>query len=141
MAYVTPPTFTTGNILTATNLNTLSDDIEFLYGLANGVNLGFDIGVFTVTAEKTWYIQHKHRYLHYIYTVGSDPCNEIQVYYDATLVNETLSTAEGSFSGYIDLNSFGFTVNQWYAVKWDYTRDANSNCVVYYLMESPDTTL
>lgn len=140
MAYVTPPTFTTGNILTATNLNTLSDDIEFLYGLAHGVNLGFDIGVFTVTANKIWYIQHKHRYLHYKYSVGSDPCDSVKIYYGAAPA-VYLSTAEGNYSGYVDLNPFGLTINQWYEVKWDYNRDANSNCVVYYLIESPDTSL
>ena len=141
MAYVIPPTFTNGNILTATNLNTLSDDIEFLYGLAHGVNLGFDIGVFTVSAAKTWYIQHKHRYLHYKYHVGSDPADAIHLDYGTELNVAEPSVAEGSYTGYVDLNPYGFTVNQWYEVRWRYSKSANSYCTVYYLLESPDTSL
>lgn len=37
MAYATPPTFVAGDILEAAQLNVLGEDIEFLYGVAQGV--------------------------------------------------------------------------------------------------------
>lgn len=37
MAYTTPPTFGAGTALPASQLNILSDDIEYLYGVAQGV--------------------------------------------------------------------------------------------------------
>lgn len=37
MAYVTPPTFNSGDVLDADDLNILGDDIEYLKGVADGV--------------------------------------------------------------------------------------------------------
>jgi hypothetical protein len=37
MSYTTPPTFVSGDILTAAELNVLGDDIVYLYGVAQGV--------------------------------------------------------------------------------------------------------
>lgn len=37
MPYTTPPTFVSGGTVTASNLNILSDDIEYLYGISQGV--------------------------------------------------------------------------------------------------------
>jgi hypothetical protein len=34
MAYTSPPTFVNGNILTASQLNLLADDVQFLAGIA-----------------------------------------------------------------------------------------------------------
>jgi hypothetical protein len=37
LSYTTPPTFVSGGTVTASNLNILSDDISYLYGVAQGV--------------------------------------------------------------------------------------------------------
>lgn len=37
MAWTTPPTFAAGTVLTAAQLNILSDDLTYLYGIAQGV--------------------------------------------------------------------------------------------------------
>lgn len=39
MAWTTPPTFTAGTVLTAANLNILSDDLSYLKGITDGVAL------------------------------------------------------------------------------------------------------
>lgn len=37
MAWTTPPTFVAGTVVTASNLNILSDDLTYLYGIAQGI--------------------------------------------------------------------------------------------------------
>lgn len=39
MAFVTPPTFSSGAVLTAAQLNILSDDLNYLKGIADGVTI------------------------------------------------------------------------------------------------------
>lgn len=44
MAFTTPPTFSSGSVLTAAQLNILGDDLNYLKGVADGVTLsGFSI--------------------------------------------------------------------------------------------------
>ena len=48
MAYQTNPTFADGSILSASDLNILADNTEFLHGLVTGVNMPFPKVVYSI---------------------------------------------------------------------------------------------
>jgi hypothetical protein len=53
MPYTTPPTFVDGQIVSAAQLNILSDDIEFLNGVMAGPNIPFQSITWDTTAGNT----------------------------------------------------------------------------------------
>jgi hypothetical protein len=59
MAYVTPPTFATDDILSATDLNKLSTNQEYFKGLLDVPNTG------TVMGSGNYYFRHTHDYFHW----------------------------------------------------------------------------
>ena len=81
MAYTTPPTFNTGDILSATQLNILSDDIEYLngFGWLSPTMVSVKLAV---DGDALFIIRHTQRYLHVKYR-AQDNC---KIYYDATKV-------------------------------------------------------
>ena len=130
MAYTTPPTFNTGDILSATQLNILSDDIEYLNGFVVGsspamvsVNLANDGDVYFI-------IRHTQRYLHVKYR-AQDSC---RIYYDAITVYNQGSTV-GDRTITVDLNPFGLTLNQIYVLRFTIASTADP-LFVYYAYEA-----
>lgn len=128
--WTTPPTFTASSILSAAQLNVLSDDLEVLYGYVGGANPS--IAAQGTTGGNVYYIiRHQQRYLHLSYKSNDD----VKVYYDATEVFH-----DGSPSGSqetpspVDLNSFGFTVGQLYTIKVSLSGSGTN--YIYYLYES-----
>lgn len=122
MPFVTPPTFTDGNILTATQLNTLSDNQEYLYGIATQTNVPFYGHSFGVNNESSeiWYWSIRHKYETFLYDVRVDlgtisqvqiKMGGIAIFTDATDHNNPYT-----YSGTIDLTSHGFTVGTWYTL-------------------------
>lgn len=65
MAYTTPPTFVDGTVLSAAQLNILSNDIEFLYGIVSGINIPFTGEQITIGQTRGYTFTRQGRYLHY----------------------------------------------------------------------------
>lgn len=140
MAYTTPPTFADGSVLSATQLNILSDDVEFLHGVADAHNFGFAIKAGSASTSFDYYIRHKHRYLHFQYRIEIHDANEVQTYYGGTWVDTDMIGTIGTHSGYYDLDGLGFTVGEWYPVGLVYTASSTSYMIVDYLFELDSTT-
>lgn len=147
MAYTTPPTFTDlTTILSAAQLNILSDDVEYLNGLIEVVNppfTSYTYGSGEMGARK-WTVRHRHRYLHYNLTIASGNINpDLRLWYNGVKVREWTSgnelTAPVAITGYIDLQALTLTQNQWYEVYWG--GDNSGTTTAYYFFESPTATL
>lgn len=134
MAYQTPPTFSSGAILTAAQLTILSDDLEFLYGLtASGINAPF--ASLRVTANLTstnnqWLIRNLHRYLHYKARLLANDNNDLDIFYNGVRVyhDGTARSATYTYSGYVDLN----TPSGWsdYIGTWSSVTTYNRHAIV-----------
>lgn len=128
MAWISTPTFATNDVLSAANLNILSNDLEYLHGYVSGTNPAMTSIVLTVDGDAYAVIRHMQRYMHIVYLCQDD----IKVYYDATEVFHD-GDPDGTIndSAIVDLDSFGLTVGQLYTVK--YTMDSGT---VFYMYES-----
>jgi hypothetical protein len=128
MAWTNPPTFSTDDVLSASNLNILSDDLSFLHGYVSGANPAMTSVVLTVDGDCFFVVRHLHRYMRILYMCQ----NDIKVYYDSTEVFHD-GAPNGSIpeSTYVDLNSFGLTVGQLYTI-----RCLMDSGTVYFIYES-----
>jgi hypothetical protein len=128
VAWTSPPTFSSGNVLSAAQLNVLSDNQEFLFGYVSGQNPGIASLVLLTDGDGFGVIRHEQRYLHVVYLCQDD----IKIYYDATEVfHDGAPDGVVNDSAIIDLNPFSFTVGQLYTVK--FTMDSGT---VFYFYES-----
>jgi hypothetical protein len=108
VAWSAPPTFSTGNVLSAAQLNVLSDDLEWLHGLVSGANPAMASAVLTVDGDAYFVIRHTGRYLHGVYLCQ----NYFEVYDDGdpdVTINDSITP--------VDLNTFGLTIGQLYTVR------------------------
>jgi hypothetical protein len=132
MPWTSPPTFVTDAVLSASQLNVLSDNQEYLYGYVSGQNPGIASLVLTVDGDGFGVMRHMQRYFHVVYLCQ----NDIKIYYDATEVfHDGAPDGTVNDSAIIDLNAFGFTVGQLYTVK--FTMDSGT---VHYFYESDSAT-
>ena len=143
MPYTTPPTFVNGQIVSAAQLNILSDDIEFLNGVIAGPNIAFQsITWDTNSGEHTWYVRHRHQYLHFSYTISADPADDVKIYYGGVLIYQDGTPGEETVTTYRNLNSYGtWTAGTWYPIRFEYDKLNNSVCTVHYLIQSASTAL
>lgn len=110
MAWQVPPTFSNGNVLTAAQLNILSDDVEFLYGLVGGgINTPF-ASLPTVTnltsANNQWLFYHINNNFHFLVRLISDDNNDLEIFYNGQRVYHDSTNYSGAhtYSDYIDLD-------------------------------------
>ena len=157
MSWSANPTFTDGNVLSASQLNTLSDNLAFLYGRLQGVNVPFSslkvVNKSLNSGNNGWTFRHMHNYLHYSLTLISGNIDDGD---DLTIrradTNAVLETVEDSptelgtpqtWTGYINLGSVwaALDVGDYYTVY--VTTDNNSESVfqVDYLIESDATSI
>lgn len=113
MAYTTPPTFVTGVALSAAQLNILSDNQEYFWGLVTSQNPGMVETTIAADGDVFLMIRHTQRYLHVRYQ-ADDRC---RIYYDATKVYDVSGTS-GTVTTSVDLNSYGLTIGQLYVIKF-----------------------
>lgn len=157
MPYSTPPTFSTGQILTATQLNVLSGDIEYLNSITDFINVPFSKYVYGLSGaqnmgEVTWVFRHRHQYLHYslsIDTSSVDSPLEIIANWgsgDVVLDDFTTSlTAGNSKSGYCDLtqdkdaNPISIPQNALLEVRWE--TQSNGLSTAHFFLESSATSI
>lgn len=107
MPFTAIPTKADGDILTASYLNTLSDDVEFLHSVANGANAPFNSNRGTDdTYDRTnaeWYIRHRLQYLHGKINSYGGPWEYARFYYAGFKVAGD-EAAHESLSFDVDLN-------------------------------------
>lgn len=122
MAWTTPPTFVDGNLWSAAQLNILSDDLNELWGLAQGPNTPFlslySQGISLTSENNLQYFRYQLPYLHYKarcidYGVVSFTIyiNGVSAYSDATDY-----TGAHTYTGYINLSGRGLTIGELYPI-------------------------
>lgn len=146
MAYTTPPTFADTNVLTATQLNTLSGNQEFLYSLVNGINIPFTSETMTGSGDsRHWEFRRRVRYLHYKIRVTTNDTDRLRISVNGNYefddgVNRS---APYTYSGYIDLTAITAVpaVKDFYEVYITLDWSVVGELVVDYFLESSSTTL
>lgn len=139
MSFVTPPTFVDGNVLTAAQLNQLSDGVRYLNGLgAQSVGATLMVNHTSDTPAIYYYAgRHTHRYLHILYvgTQGDDLLfenGETTVYHDD-------NPEDGFVDAVVDLQTVlpGLAVGAWYELKATMsTQSAGDSIAVWWVGES-----
>lgn len=121
MPFTTPPMFTSGQILNASHLNILSEDIAYLWGIARGPNIPWPRVGGPSGVVGTWLIRHRCRYLNvrFEWDKGTDPGADFSlsvVYNGVTIQTGTLGAGGGIRNYQIDLNPQGLTVGNFYEI-------------------------
>lgn len=150
MSYTAPPTFSDGNLLSASQLNALADDITFLAGIAGGVNIPFlseETGAGSGFSN-VYKIRHLHRYLHYKIRQTASTSDSLEIRYNGDTVYSDGGdrAAPYEWSDSIDLDDTGIitglTYGNWYEVKAIISQKTGSGVsVLDYLLESDSATL
>ena len=114
MAYTSIPTLSDGAILSASHLNLLAQNVNYLGGLGALPNVAFR-QIRTSSAGSTFFhMRHRHRYLKAYYE--STNCDYIKIYYNGSQVmNDGDPDAAQTYS--IDLNALTLTVGNWYEIE------------------------
>lgn len=117
MAYTTIPTLSDGTILTASHLNLLADNANFLASLGGIPNLAFSHVATSTGQSLYWHMRHRHRYLYVLVTFVNN-ADYFNVKYNGSTIY-----ANGDPSGTptikCDLNPLSLTVGNWYPVQVD----------------------
>lgn len=110
MAWSAPPTFADAAILTAAQLNILSDDVEYLYGLVSGVNTPFNSITTTSNLRSNnnqWLLRHAYQYLHFKARTVAGTNDDFDIFITHPVGNDIrvyeYSSSQATYSGYIDL--------------------------------------
>lgn len=144
MAWTTPPTFAAG-VLSAAQLNILSDDLEYLYGVLQASIQPFRVLTLNLQySNNLWYIRYKLRYLHYRVKVTGVTHDALSLVVNGTTVfsDGVQRSTNYIYAGYVDLNAQGLTPGQLYAVQFSNTFPTyNSGISVEWLRLSGSTTL
>jgi hypothetical protein len=140
MPWTAVPTFTSGDVLTAYNLNILSNNLEHLHGFVSGANPAMTSVSLAVDGDCFFIIRHLHRYLRVLYKANDD----VKIYYDAAEVFHDGDPEGTPESTYIDLypsgvNTHSLVVGQLYTIKCSLDSDA-ADRIIYFLYESDTNT-
>ncbi len=130
-------TFYDGNILSASQLNSLVQRVNALEDGAVGVNLGFAEVTLTRTHQDVYYqVTHKYRWLHLRFVEGNDKTS-LRIYYNTTLVYTSPGNG-GTFAVNVDLSGFGLSVGTLYRVRARWGEEAGSGTTITltYMVES-----
>lgn len=119
MSWVSPPMFVDGAVLTAAQLNQLSDGVRYLNGLgAQSIGATLMVAHTRDTAASYYYAgRHTHRYLHILYmgVLGDD----LRFENGATTVYHDGNPENGFVDAVVDLQTVlpGLAIGQWYELK------------------------
>lgn len=144
MAWSTPPTFADGDVLSATDLNVLADDLEYLKGVLDGSNIVHMMRTTTIDATWQYYIRHTHDYCHYYIKQTVGDSDEISIkYYDSggslvatVLTDATNRSATYTWQGSGDVSAL--TVGTYYRVDVAIALTGTSSNTTYYVFEAPN---
>lgn len=144
MPYIPPPYFNNGDLLSASSLNILADDIAYLRGLISAPNQPLETPVLDQDQPGrdtvTYWIRHKYRYLHLEYHIDHDPGEHITITYNGVTLIDENDPAEGVYTESIDLDAVipALEYGEFYLIVVDFDEDLNSTCTINY-MEERDT--
>jgi hypothetical protein len=142
MPYTTPPTFADGNILTASQLNILSADVEFLYGQTPAVNPGFqthDYSTGLIENQKSWYFRYQGwNYLWYKIHRNGTFTNDMQITINGnnTVLTGSTSSINVVFEDAVNMAGYGLTVGNYYELHFGGNFSSGS-VRVHYIFVSP----
>lgn len=148
MSWSSPPSFTDGSLLSATPLNTISQDLAYLYGLLN-MPLAASCSLLNSTglssANNSWYFRYKTglAYVHYHAYVRDNQCLQFQIMVNGTSVfNDTTTRSSGyTYSGSADISSLGLTSGNIYQLYVNATLGSLSTIRVDYFILSEASSL
>lgn len=121
--YVTPPTFADGSVLSATQLNTLSENQEYLYEQATRVNIPQEVAFLQLGSgedgEIRRVIRHKFKVLEYTINCTAGTIDDMSIRYDATTVYADGDDRSNFYqwTGTVDLTPFGLVEGQVYTLR------------------------
>lgn len=148
MTWSAVPTFTDGTILSATPLNTISQDLAHLYGLLN-MPLAASCSLLNSTGlnsgNNAWYFRYKTglNYLHYHAYVRDNQCLQFQIMVNGTSVfNDTTTRSAGyTYSGSVSISSLSLTSGAIYSMYVNATLGSLSTIRVDYFIVSEASSL
>ena len=121
MPYTTPPTFADDDVLSASQLNILAENIEYLYGLAQSVNIPFaqvDTGLNFQLERYT--IRHRARYLKVFVAWSVDLAHvdqiALKVTYGGVNIYDDVQLLTDSATLSLDLNPLTLTLATFYEI-------------------------
>ena len=142
MAWTTPPTFVTSNPNSAAQLNILSDDLEFLQGIADAPNAPFQSLVVTADVDTTYHIRYEGDvYFHYKYIISGSNGDAVDITLNGSNIYSDGVSSTGTYAGYVDITSLGLTAGTWYPIVFEWNGNPGSTCTVWYLLLANSTTL
>lgn len=142
MSFTTPPTFVDGDALSASQLNILAANQNYLSGIATSTNVGFAKRILTDgDPTQEYLIVHMHDYLYVRCNVPNSDTG-IKVYYNSTEVYHVDGdSVTGDVNVNIDISGFGLVAGTRYTLK--FTRvdeDGDTAAVtVFYAAEVSET--
>ncbi len=139
MSWTTPPTFTDTNALSASQLNVLSDDLVYLYGLSSTVNIPFvlteeDLRTTLDSNKSFWQVRHRAKYLNLYIDYSVDATYVDHLSWTVTYGAWTLSSVNPlaySPPCYVafDVETAGAVVGTWYEIVVDAVRHDAAHAV------------
>jgi len=146
MAYQTPPVFNSGDVLSSANLNIISQNLEFFWGLVSGVNQPFTGEKMSGSGtSRPWTFRRQGRYLHYKCQILNGTSDELDIRVDGTAeyTDATNRSATYTWSGYIDLQATTSApdIGEFYEVTVEFDFTSGNDFRVVYLIESDSTSL
>jgi hypothetical protein len=147
-----PPTFATGEVLSAAMLNAIGANQELLYGLATRPMAPhaslLTINQSLASTAPIWFLRHKEQYLHWEVVWSGTP-SEYRVYVKnaagtTTKIYDPAGIPSGGEKQFYDLTSLGANEpgdNEWYEVTFEITSAGTLQVVYVQESDSSDTTL
>lgn len=114
MPWTAVPTFNSGDVLTATKLNILSANLEYLHGFVSGANPVMTSVTTTVDIDIYGVVRHLYDNLEIVFLCQ----NDLRIFYDDTDVYHNGAPSGIPQAESIDLSGFGLVVGQLYTVKF-----------------------
>lgn len=145
MAYTTPPTFADGAVLSAAQLNILSNNIEFLYSIISGVSIPFTGEQITTGNTRGYTFRRQGRYLHYKARLTAGDSDETSIKIDTYTEggDSTNRASPYTWTQVIDLTTITSApaVGATYEVIVYFTPNPTGTFHLDYLIESDSATL
>jgi len=138
-----------GNVLSASTLQTMNANAEFLYSLISGINIPFTTSSFdgspSPEISRPYVFRRQARYLHFRVDLTSNDTSDFDILIDGVseYVDGVNRGAPYSYTGYIDLTGIGSppAVGDFYEVQAEIDWDVPGTARVVYFLESDSTTL
>lgn len=152
MAYVAPPTFATGDTLSATNLNKLSTNQEYFKGITDTPNVPFASietpAAGTDAPTTIYWFRHTHTYFHWHFYLRSSTIDRtrIRIYDESdvlkfTPIDDTSTPASQaaallltpSYRDSLDVSTL--TIGDWYYAEVTIEASGSGSEILIYLEE------